>query len=184
MIKAAPATAFIVAQTGVLFQLPVVALDAPALVPPQSTTLVGLEIGSTKLTALAVNAQMNRSGNGSSFVLRAAAKTTGVNTGAVASLERKRRDHHVRAVDRQEKLPRQSVHMVHGGGGNPVERVHRAHLLRQQACLWLRKKISGSCRHKPERAFEKLACLTTGPSPSWARSRAFLVGASSGFMDA
>ena len=48
----------------------------------------GLEMGSTKLAALATNAQMKRKGSGLTSALRVAAYTAGVSTTAVASLER------------------------------------------------------------------------------------------------
>ena len=41
--------------------------------PPYSTRLAGLEIGRTKLAALAISAQANSNGSGSTFALRAAA---------------------------------------------------------------------------------------------------------------
>ncbi len=48
-----------------------------------------MEIGSTKLAALAMTAQMNRYGSGSSaFAALAAAATAGVSTTAVASFDR------------------------------------------------------------------------------------------------
>ena len=50
--------------------------------------LAGFEIGSTKLAALATNAQMNSNGSGGVFAFLAAANTAGVRTTAVASLER------------------------------------------------------------------------------------------------
>ena len=50
--------------------------------------LAGFEIGSTKLAALATNAQTNSSGSGGVFAFFAAANTAGVSTTAVASLER------------------------------------------------------------------------------------------------
>ncbi len=45
---------------------------------PNTTRLAGLEIGSTKLAALAMKAQTNRDGSGSTFAARVAAYTAGV----------------------------------------------------------------------------------------------------------
>jgi hypothetical protein len=59
------------------------------IAPPYSTRLAGLEMGSTKLAALATSAQANSAGRGSALALRAAAKTAGVSTTAVASFDRK-----------------------------------------------------------------------------------------------
>ncbi len=66
------------------------AIHAPSvgMVPPYSTRLAGLEIGSTKLAALAISAQANSIGSGLAPALRAAAYTAGVSTTAVASLDR------------------------------------------------------------------------------------------------
>ena len=55
---------------------------------PYSTRFAGFEIGSTKLAALATSAQLYNSGIGSAFARRAAARTAGVSTTAVASLDR------------------------------------------------------------------------------------------------
>src|SRR5581483_4432283 len=53
-----------------------------------TTRLAGLEIGSTKLAALAMKAQTNKYGSGSTFAARVAAYTAGVSTTAVASFDR------------------------------------------------------------------------------------------------
>src|SRR5471032_659617 len=50
--------------------------------------LAGLEIGSTKLAALATSAQTNSSGSGGVFAFLAAANTAGVSTTAVASFDK------------------------------------------------------------------------------------------------
>jgi hypothetical protein len=52
------------------------------------TKFAGLEIGSTKLAALAMNAHMKRYGSGSTRAAVAAAYTAGVSTTAVASFDR------------------------------------------------------------------------------------------------
>ncbi len=53
------------------------------------TRFAGLETGSTKLAAFATKAQMNKHGRGSrTFAARVTAKTAGVSTTAVASLDK------------------------------------------------------------------------------------------------
>jgi hypothetical protein len=52
------------------------------------TRFAGFEIGSTKLAALAVKAQMKRYGSGVAPAARAAAYTAGVSTTAVASFDK------------------------------------------------------------------------------------------------
>ena len=52
------------------------------------TRLAGLEIGKTKLAAFAMSAQASKYGLGSTLALRTTARTAGVRTTAVASLER------------------------------------------------------------------------------------------------
>ena len=47
--------------------------DSGGICVPNTTRLAGLEIGSTKLAALAMNAQMNRYGSGSTLAARVAA---------------------------------------------------------------------------------------------------------------
>ena len=54
---------------------------------PKITRLAGLEIGSTKLAALAMKAHMKRYGSGLDAGAVAAAYTAGVSTTAVASFD-------------------------------------------------------------------------------------------------
>src|SRR6202140_5692607 len=61
--------------------------DSGGICVPNTTRLAGLEIGSTKLAALAMKAQMNRYGSGSTLAARVAAYTAGVSTTAVASFD-------------------------------------------------------------------------------------------------
>jgi hypothetical protein len=58
--------------------------DMPA---PNTTRLARLEIGSTKLAALAMKAPTNRDGSGSTFAARVAAYTASIDTAAVASFD-------------------------------------------------------------------------------------------------
>jgi len=68
-----------------------------------TTRFAGLEIGRTKLAALAMKAQIIRYGSGSAFAVRTAASTAGVSTTAVASLERKYCDDNAHGIDENEQ---------------------------------------------------------------------------------